>query len=84
MDSGSGLTFQKRNSGCSMKWKEYFDRRRLYKKAWSDMKGEFDGESRRFLNKSHLVIQKIKKSKYCDTKRTDMGICSIRAVLNAG
>ena len=168
-----------------MKWKEYFNRRRLYKKAWNDMKGEFDGEARRFLDKSRLVItygprlirqmdferesaysvattnpgffikdgysdkffslirrqdetvalavkynsiealrdyycelrykfrkhleefgvdflnvednqteirfptlnmeliQKIKKSKYCDTKRTDMGICSIRVVLNA-
>ena len=39
-----------------MKWKDYLDRRQLYKKAWGSMKAEFTGEIRRFLDKSHIVV----------------------------
>ena len=39
-----------------MKWKDYLDRRVIYKKAWDAMKEEFNGDIREFLNSSYLVI----------------------------
>lgn len=39
-----------------MKWKEFLNKRQIYKKAWDGLKEEHEGDIRKFLNSSHLVI----------------------------
>ena len=39
-----------------MKWKDYLNKRAIYRKTWEAMKEEFNGDARAFLNGSRLVI----------------------------
>ncbi|MBU4312669.1 MAG: hypothetical protein KJ706_08130 [Candidatus Omnitrophica bacterium] len=39
-----------------MKWDEFQRRKRIYKDVWSRLKKDFNGDIRKFLDKSYLVI----------------------------
>ena len=39
-----------------MRWRDFINKRQAYKKAWEALKEEYEGDIRKYLNSSHLVI----------------------------
>jgi len=51
-----GYILDSKTGGSMLTWEEFKKEKRSYSKVWDNLKAEFSGEIRKFLDKSYLVV----------------------------